>query len=261
MSHSSPMRIAVVADLGQPLSTEWTNLAATERDQARSLPTKRRRRQYVLGRVAAREAIRRLVGSSACVPTIEILSGPTCAPRVAVNGSSERMSISISHSNRLAVGCAWLAGSKSLISAGVDLEYLRPNAVAESTYAFSWVERKLLLRSVEGPEVAALAAWTAKEAVWKALLADQEIGPNAIEVEALSLEEGCAIVQVKGSLLKRLGDSRLDVQSRRIEGAGGEYVLSLARVIARRSPYLISDRVIKLDWGHTKRPTPADGEL
>jgi 4'-phosphopantetheinyl transferase EntD len=246
----------MVPDLGQPLDREWTRLTTAERNQALALPTERRRRQYVLGRLAAREAIRRLVEPRMRMSFIEILSELDRAPRASVNGLDDWVSISISHSNRLAVACAWLADSKSLVSAGIDLEYVRPNEVAESTYAFSRAERKLLSRAAEGSEIAALAAWTAKEAVWKALLAGQEIGPNAIEVEAQSLEQGRAIVQVKGPLLQRLGDSSLDVQSRRIRGPGGEYVLSLARVIVHESHYLISDRVIKLNVGQTNRLTP-----
>jgi 4'-phosphopantetheinyl transferase EntD len=256
MSQSSPLRIAVVPDLGQSLDAEWTRLTPAERDQAEASPTKHRRRQYVLGRLAAREAIRRLVEPRTFIAFIEILSEPERVPRASVNGISDWVSISISHSNRLAVACAWLAHSSTLVSAGIDLEYLRPNEVAESTYAFSRAERKLLARALEGSEIAALAAWTAKEAVWKALLAGQDIGPNAIEVKAQSLEQGRAIVQVKGPLLKRLANSKLDVQSKRIEGPDGEYVLSLARVIAPESPYLISNRMIKLKLGQTDRLTP-----
>jgi 4'-phosphopantetheinyl transferase EntD len=257
MSQSSPLRIAVVPDLGQPLDTDWMRLTGAERDQARAWPTERRRRQYVFGRLAAREAIRGLLEPRTFVSFIEILSESERAPRVSVNGMLDGVLISISHSNRLAVACAWLAHSKNLASAGIDLECLRPNEVAGSTYAFSRAERKLLGRAPEGPEIAALAAWTAKEAVWKALLAGQEIGPNAIEVKQQSLEQSCAVIQVKGPLLKRLGDSRLNVQSNRFEGPGGEYVLSLAQVTRSESRRLIPDRVFKLNLGQTNRLTPS----
>ena len=251
MSRSSSLRIALVPDLGQPLDAHWVRLTAAEREQVRVLPTENRRRQYVFGRLAAHQAIRQLVEPRTVVSFIEILSESERAPRASVNGITDWVSISISHSNRLAVACAWLAHSKTLVSAGVDLEHLRPNGVAENMYAFSRAERESLLRSPEGPEIAALAAWTAKEAVWKALLAGQEIGPNAIEVEAQSLKKGRAIVKVKGPLLQRLGDSRLDVQSKRIEGPGGEYVLSLAWVTAPKSSHLLSrkDSLFALNGG------------
>jgi phosphopantetheinyl transferase len=246
MSYHSSLRVAFVPDLGKPLDAQLLHLSASEREQAKALPTERRRRQYVIGRLAAFEAIRQLLETRMPVSSLEILSEPEHGPRVSVNGISDRVSISISHSSRLAVACAWLDHSRDLDSAGVDLEYLRQNEVAESTYAFSRREQKLLLQTPEGPETAALAAWTTKEAVWKALLAGQEIGPSAIEIQRQSLAKGHSAVRVKGQLSKRLGNSELQVRMGRVEGPDGAYVFSVALVIPPGPSQLMTNRLFKL---------------
>jgi phosphopantetheinyl transferase (holo-ACP synthase) len=230
MNGHGSLRVAIVSDLDESIEKLLLHLTATEREQAKALPTVRRIRQYVIGRLAARKAIRELLEDRMCVSSIEILSELDQAPFVNINGEMDQVRISISHSSRLAVACAWLAHSSHLGSAGIDLEYVRSNEVVES-YAFSRAERKLLFQAPEGPEITALAAWTVKESVWKALLADQAIGPNAIEIRRQSLAQGRAAVSVKGQLAKRLGHSNLKVQMGKIEGPDGTYVFSLTQVV------------------------------
>ena len=237
MNGHGSLRVGVVSDLDESIETLLSHLTAAEREQAKALPTMRRIRQYVIGRLAARKAIRELLETRRSVSSIEILSELDQAPFGKVNGVMDQVGISISHSSRLAVACAWLAHSSRLSSAGIDLEYVRSNEVVES-YAFSRAERKLLFQAPEGPEITALAAWTVKESVWKALLADQAIGPNAIDIQQQSLAQGRAVVTVKGLLAKRLGHSNLQVQMGKILGPDGAYVFSLTQVVPpkRRQP-------------------------
>ncbi len=229
MDHHSLLRMTLAADSDRPLGQE--HLTVAERLALEQMPTERRRFQFVLGRLAARAAVRQFLGPGAHT-SLEILAEPGRAPRLSLDGRTDRAAISISHSSRLAVACLWPINSAYLLSAGVDLEHVRPNEVGESAYAFSDRERRLLARLPEAPEILGLAAWTVKESVWKALLASQDIGPDAIDLYALSLEEGYAVVQVRDRLAEKLGAARLDVQTEIIQGPDGRYILSLAQVLA-----------------------------
>lgn len=229
MPRQGPVQIAFAVDSGQRLGT--THLTSPERRELEQLPTERRKRQFAIGRVAARAAVRQYLQDGDC-PSVEIVNEPECAPRLALDGRTDRAGISISHSSRLAVACVWSLTSAHLLAAGVDVEHVRPNQVSESTYAFSRRERKLLARLPEKPEILGLAGWTVKEAVWKALRASQSIGPDAIDIYALSLGQGYAVVKVKGLLAHHLGAAQLSVTTEIIPGPDGRYVLSLARVLA-----------------------------
>jgi phosphopantetheinyl transferase len=228
MRRLGKLRLAIASDSGQQLG--YGDLTPAERRYSEQLATERQRRHLVLGRLAARTAIRQLIGFRSRTPFIEIQSESEHAPRVFVDGNTNRIAVSISHSSQLAAACAWPCDDHRLLFAGVDLEHIRPNDVAESTYAFSRQERRLLASLPEGPEILGLAAWTAKEAVWKALLAPQYVGPDALEIQTLSLSEQCAVVQVRGQLAERLCGARLQVQTKVLEGPDGKYVMSLAQV-------------------------------
>lgn len=233
---SPSFRVAIVPDGGEPLDALAGVLTMAEREQARVLPTERRRRHFIIGRLAARKAIRPILEGQGVSRALEISSSPGRAPRVIVDGPGDPLGVSISHSSRLAVACAWSVKAGEPVSAGVDVEHIRPNEVAESSYAFSPRERQLLSLAPEGPEMAGLAAWTAKEAVWKALLAGQEIGPDAIEIRAQSLWQGYILVRVQAPLSRRVRDSELRVHTRQVEGPNGEYILSIAKVVPQEMP-------------------------
>ncbi len=226
------LRIAIVADEGRPYEALEAELTSAEREQASTCPTDVRRRQFAIGHIAAHRAIRRVLGTHFI--QIEIIPGTDNRPLARVNGTVDQVSISISHSGRLAAACAWPNNSGSPVLAGVDLERTRPNEVADSTYAFSERERAMLVRAPEGSEVAALAMWTAKEAVWKALLAGQDIGPDSIEVWIQSIGQGHAMVEVKGQLRRRLARNTLTVRTRLLAGPDGPYILSVAGVASSR---------------------------
>ena len=236
MAPPRSLRVAVVPDPGEPLEALAHVLTAAEREQARALPTERRRRHFVIGRLAARKAIRPILGGSGALPALEISSPPGCAPRVIMDGPGGRVRVSISHSSRLAAACAWFAQEEGPLLAGIDVEHTRPNEVAESSYAFSPRERRLLSEAQEGPEIAGLAAWTAKEAVWKALLAGQDIGPEAIEIRVQNLAQGRTLVRVKGALSDRIRDPQLWVRTRQIGGPDGKYVMSIAKIAPVEMP-------------------------
>ncbi len=223
--------IAVTQDSDRLYRARLQRLSSAEKEQVASLPTELHRRQSVIGRIAAHNAIQQTLDPTSRRAQVAIVSELGREPRVLMDGAIDRVRVSISHSSHLAVACAWLPNPGNPVYAGIDLERLRPNDIADSTYAFSRRERTMLARAPEGPEIAALAAWTAKEAVWKALLASQRIGPNAIDIKEQCLANGYATVQVRGELAHRLGDAKLSVRNRFISGPDGRYILSLACVI------------------------------
>jgi len=217
----------LVPDLLQPLELLLAELTAAEREQApaasrQGRPTERRCRQFVLGRCAAHAAVRRALAGQAQPSCIEVLTGQEGQPVVWVDGVAGAACVSITHSGRLALACAW-TGTPEGRRAGVDLERLRPVDVAQSRYAFSRRERALLARAPEGPRLAGLAAWTAKEAAWKALWPAQGADPAEVEVWALNLAGGQAVVRAPR------GGSRLGVRVGMTAGPEGEYVFSVAR--------------------------------
>jgi phosphopantetheinyl transferase len=215
--------VVLTEDRGQHAAALLAALPAAERALAAALPTERRRRHFALGREAARITVRRLLGGAAAV---EVRTGAEGEPVVRAAGVA--VEVSIAHSGRLAAACAWHADCGG--HAGVDLERVRPSAIGRDSYAFSARERARIRAVPEGEEVAGLAAWTVKEAVWKALRGHPSDGPAEIEVSRLDLGHGEAAVRLRPRLRDRLGDGSLRVRVGRVQGPDGPYLLSVAEV-------------------------------
>ncbi len=220
----SRLQIVLLPDLGQPLDLLLAQLSPVEREQAEQRgPTERRRRQFVLGRLAARRAAGRALVRQRRCSSVEVLTGQDGGPVVQVDGARDVVSVSLAHSGRLALACAWPNMAGEGYRAGVDLERVRPTDVARSRYAFSGRERALLARVPEGLLLAGLAAWTAKEAAWKALGPAQGFDPAGVRLRALNLAGGLAVVEASS------GRPRLGVRLGFVAGPDGIYLLSLAR--------------------------------
>jgi len=232
VSLDNPLQLVIVQDLAQSIDPLSAGLTSTEQRQAKAQPTERRRRHFVLGRLAAHVAVRRALGTKARHSSIEVLTGSNGEPLVQVAGVTDVVSVSLSHAGRLAVACTWLSASG--YSAGVDLERTRPTEVAQSEYAFSHRERTLLSHLPEGQMLAGLAAWTVKEAVWKALWPAQCPNPAEIEIRALSLATGRAAVEVGDMFLTRFGDVVIRARVDTIDGPDGAYLLAVAEVASRK---------------------------
>jgi len=225
------LRLVLLADQGQPPDLLLMRLSPAEREQAeQNWPAGCRRRQFLLSRLAAHRAVQRLLAGRVPPPSIQVLSGPAGEPRARVDGVEGVVSVSLAHSGRLALACAWPGARRHT---GVDLERVRPTDVAHSRYAFSRRERALLARAPEGLALAGLAAWTAKEAAWKALWPHQPVSPAGIEIRALDLERGCAVAQVPP------GRAQFEVRIGFIAGPDGPYLLSIAQLTQRaaRNPF------------------------
>jgi 4'-phosphopantetheinyl transferase EntD len=134
----------------------------------------------------------------------------------------------------LAVACAWLIQSEERYSIGVDIERVRHTRVAQSTYAFSRRERSILGQAPEGEMVAGLAAWTVKEAVWKALRPAPPSNPVEIEITSLCLDRNIATVKIGTRLTKRLRDRTIRARVCKLDGPDGSYLMAIAEILPSR---------------------------
>lgn len=223
------LQSAIVTDHLEPLEVLLARLSQTERKEAeRKGLGERATRQWVLGRLAAHAAVRRVLGREAPSRRIEIVTGAGGAPLVRANGCADGVSVTIAHSSRLAAAYAWRGGPGGAHSAGVDVERLRRTELAANPYAFSQRERRLIAQAPHDPTVAALAAWTVKEAAWKALRPEIRSDPTEIELRALSLTKGWAAVDAGDAIRRHWGRCEIAVRVGSVTGPDGPYFLSLA---------------------------------
>ncbi len=219
----------MIVDTGQPTAPLLTQLSLYEQQTLLHLPTERQRRQSLLARHAARRAVEALLVDP-CSSRIEVLQAPNGAPLASIDGQSGIISLSLSHSDRLAVAIAWRDDERRGYSLGVDLERIRPTEIATSRYAFSRGERKLIREAPRGAMLNSLAAWIAKEAAWKAMRPDPEYGPDTVELVSLNLPGGRAAVRPRGKLSKLYGDTILTTHLSVMNGADESYLLALAEL-------------------------------
>jgi 4'-phosphopantetheinyl transferase EntD len=223
------LQSVIVADHLQPLEALLARLSPEEREQAEGKGfDEHATRQWVLGRLAAHAAVRRVLGREAPSTRFEILTGVRGAPLVWADGRTDVVSVAIAHSGRLAAACAWRGGHGDARSAGVDVERLRRTELAANPYAFSRRERRLIAQAPHEPYVAALAAWTVKEAAWKALRPETRSDPTEIRLKALSLTRGWAAVDAGDAIRRRWGKCEITVCVGSVSGPDGPYFLSLA---------------------------------
>ncbi len=245
------LRIVIARDRQQTLAALFAKLSCGEREHANRLPTARQRRHFALGRLAAHAAVRQVLNDAAAGASIEVVNGRGREPLVRVNDRPSEVSVSIAHSGWLGVACAWRNVNGGCYAAGIDIEQIRSNQVFENSYAFSRREQELLADTSEGVEIAGLAAWTVKEAVWKALGADDRIGPEAIDLQSLDLGLGCAKVEVRHQLKTLLRGRQIRVGCKILKMSGDAYVLSIAQVDALGTERIASGSV-KDEYVHNR---------
>ncbi len=229
-----PLTVVIAPDLQLPVEAFLSQLTPEEQKRVEAQPNERGRRHFVFGRWAAHVAIRSILEAEAN-PVIEVLTGRNGEPLARVDGIADRVAVSISHSSQLAAACAWHVEPGSCYSVGIDLEWKRLTGLAQSTFAFTRLERRWLARYREDQALAGLTAWTVKEAVWKALRPEQSTSPAEVEIHDLNLVSGQAVVATRGRLLK--GSRTIVVQARvsTVDGPNGPYFLAIAEVAPRES--------------------------
>jgi len=155
-------------------------LDAVEREELRTRAP-RGRRHWLMGRIAAKDAVRRWLwerGSGPLFPVEARVRADARGRPVAHVAASETPSISIAHSGEIAVA---IAGSGPV---GIDVERVEPRTPGFEELAFTPAERVLLdgLAS-ESPRAEVVTRfWAAKEAVAKAEGTGLEGRPTAFEV-------------------------------------------------------------------------------
>jgi phosphopantetheinyl transferase (holo-ACP synthase) len=125
---------------------------------------------WLLGRVAAKEALRRHAGLQACLADIEIQSLASGAPEARGAGLVDRL-VSLSHKPFYAVAAA--CSKNDFSGVGIDVEPVRTLDAALVADSFGPAERAALdlARAAEGgsADYWLCAGWAAKEAAAKAL--------------------------------------------------------------------------------------------
>jgi acyl transferase domain-containing protein/4'-phosphopantetheinyl transferase EntD/acyl carrier protein len=181
-----------------------------------------RRREWLLGRVAAKDAVRLLLrgrdGPRLYPADVEVVPDATGRPGVSAPWLSRfgrAPLVSIAHSEGLAVAVA--GRGEGLLGVGIDVERLRPLAAGFVEAAFRPDERDLLATAGAGRDDEwALRLWCAKEAAAKALgrttgsIAARRLhlGPGTVELSApgapADRRDGAEVVLV--SFTAREGD-------------------------------------------------------
>jgi len=216
------LRLALAGDAGEPLERLLARLGDGERALAESWRPEARRRDFALGRLAAREALRLVLEVRRLSPGVEIVTGARGEPIVQ---GDDRVRVSVSHTKGLAAACAWTGTGWAV---GIDLERVRRTDALEGTYAFSRRERRLIGR-LGDERLAALVGWTVKEACWKALRLAPRDGPESVEIGRLDPVRGTAVVRITSQARSSVGSGRAFARVGLLRAAGGDYVCALAR--------------------------------
>jgi len=182
-------------------------LSRREREQWLSMrAVDKRRREWLLGRCAAKDAVRLLLekhmGVQLSPADVEIVADPYGAPR-AEGAWTRRLriqpAISISHSRGTAVALAALDSGQLV---GIDLESLSHRREDFEAIAFSPEERKLLAAMRQDlRQEWALRMWCAKESVAKALGRGMAAGMHAFRIIDAETDTGVVHLELRDGAL------------------------------------------------------------
>lgn len=180
--------------------------------------------EWLLGRVAAKDALRMRHGGAWCMADITIENDAVGAPRAQLpDGAPYR--ISVAHKPFYAVAAA--ADAAQIASVGIDVEVLQPLDAGLIEDAFTTGERRVLERvaaeaGITG-EQALRAGWSAKEAIGKALGTGVQGGPRSVCL--VQAAEGVVSGVLAGAMRERLPQvhGSLDVYWR----LQGDHVITL----------------------------------
>lgn len=254
---SSPYEPPPITELHpDPGGSEAFEARLTESERVRWLayPAEKRRQDWLLGRAAAKQAVRAALLRGGRDPldwlAFEIRSGPSGAPVVHADPPLE-LAVSLTHGHDRAAAWAMPPGAAGGLP-GVDLERIR--ARRQGTLRFylhpperGWIE-ELPLGSDRDPsdpdrppgprDVAAIVMWALKEAAFKALQPPRGTGLLDVAVELgdpFDAPRGTARVTYRGQADERA--DRLGV--REVRGGwtrDGEFVLAWTHAVGARLP-------------------------
>jgi acyl transferase domain-containing protein/phosphopantetheinyl transferase len=180
-------------------------LSRREREQFRSFQgSDRRRVEHLLGRVAAKDAVRQLVrrvyGIQVCPGDVEIGVEEGGRPVVLAGWWCQTLPgpprISIAHTGQMAVALA--AAAEAGVDVGVDMEGLRDWNERSLESLFTAEERQSLAAlAVDDPQAWPTRLWCAKEAAAKALGLGVGADPGRYRVAAIGQDAGLVLIRVE----------------------------------------------------------------
>lgn len=209
LDHSPPLFAAGSVLLARAPDTGPERLSAAEREHLAGLPTDKRRQDWLLGRLAAKSAVRALID----LPwdAFSILPGPEGGPRLAGAGL-DGFAVSLSHGHGRALAWARPTGEAGGLP-GVDLELIRPRPDGTLRFYLHPEERApvLALGAGEGERPGprdrlSVLLWALKEAAFKALLPPRGVGLLDVRVTLLDSWEagaGAARIEWRGPCAER----------------------------------------------------------
>jgi phosphopantetheinyl transferase (holo-ACP synthase) len=183
--------------LDSPPPADWAvRLTPGEREQQAGYPAEKRRQDWLLGRLAAKEALREAWSRAGhgAVPDWQAFSVgtlPSGAPDVV--GLDPPLAVSLSHGHGRAVSWACPPGAEGALP-GVDLERIKARPAGTFRF-YLHSEERAWLDGLEGAEkgqpprardVAAIVLWALKEAAFKALRPPRGTGLLDVSVQEVS---------------------------------------------------------------------------
>ena len=197
-------------------SRAWARLilSVREREQWRRLSgPQKRRKEWLLGRLAAKDAVRLLLKGrhslDLCPTDIEIGADEHGRPIIQCEPIEKmgcRLSLSIAHTGGIAVAIVMECNGQQGV--GLDLEHLDEDHTGLERTAFTEKEQ-ILVSSIPVPKRKEwwLRLWCAKEAVAKALGRGLAGGPLHLVIQELEVGTGKVVVGITGELARLLPHS------------------------------------------------------
>ncbi len=163
-------------------------LAPVEIQHYDSLTALARKREWLLGRIAAKESVRqlanRLFSTGLCSADVVIFTNDDGKPfvgNIVVNGNHWQPCISISHKDGIAIALAVSPDSAQAV--GIDLETISPREQGFESLVLTEQERSRFNNKLTTERDIFLAeAWSAKEAAGKALGTGLAANPQNFEI-------------------------------------------------------------------------------
>jgi phosphopantetheine--protein transferase-like protein len=165
----------------------------------------KRRHEWLLGRCAAKDAVREVVAAEKnvvlCAADVEIVTDARGKPEVRgawIEQLGVHPSVSITHSHGIAAAAATLTPGAHV---GIDIETVDRPASHYESIAFREEERKMLAQLPPNRhDEWALRLWTAKEAVSKALGQGFHQGLHSLHITAFDMESGRVDLELADAL-------------------------------------------------------------
>ncbi len=182
-------------------------LAPRENQTYEALPNLRRKRDWLLGRIAAKDAVRRRLSAaedmSVTYADIEIHNNPEGAPFVYSANLAEAQrdwKISITHKDGLAYAVA--TDRADVNGVGVDLEMQVEREAGFDDLAFAKSELDILSKLQGGKSSRNIAAaWAAKEAAAKAIKTGFESNPKNFRLASFDVQNNRCSVTVNSEVI------------------------------------------------------------